>query len=62
MVIILRGLIVYTSCFADFIKFSDWPSFSLDVMDYVILGILEARVNVSAHKSLESLKHAVKRE
>ena len=48
----------------DFIKSSDWPSSSpdLNVMDYAIWGILEARVNATKHKSLESLKRAVQRE
>ncbi len=50
--------------FPDFIQSSDWPSSSpdLNVMDYAIWGILEARVNATAHRSLDSLKRAVKRE
>ena len=31
-------------------------------MDYTIWGILEARVNANAHRSLSSVRRAVKRE
>ena len=31
-------------------------------MDYAIWGILEARVNATAHRTLDSLKRAVQRE
>lgn len=50
--------------FPDFIKSSDWPSSSpdLNVMDYAIWGILEARVNATKHRTLDALKRAVKRE
>src|SRR5690348_744887 len=42
----------------------DWPSSSpdLNVLDYNIWGILEARVNANAHRSLSSVGRAVKRE
>jgi inhibitor of nuclear factor kappa-B kinase subunit alpha len=48
----------------DFIKSSDWPSSSpdLNVMDYAIWGILEARINATKHRSLDSLKQALHRE
>jgi transposase len=53
-----------TTHFPDFIKSSDWPSSSpdLNVMDYAIWGILEARVNATNHRSLDSLKRALQRE
>ena len=34
----------------------------LNPMDYAIWGILEARVNATAHRTLDSLKRAVQRE
>jgi hypothetical protein len=48
----------------DFIKSSDWPASSpdLNVLDYAVWGILEARVNATAHRTLDSLKRAVQRE
>jgi inhibitor of nuclear factor kappa-B kinase subunit alpha len=53
-----------TANLPDFIQSSDWPSSSpdLNVMDYAIWGILEARINAKAHRSLNSVKRAVKRE
>jgi len=48
----------------DFIKASEWPASSPDLnpMDYAIWGILEARVNATKHRTLDSLKQAVQRE
>ncbi|MCA9813148.1 MAG: transposase [Nitrosarchaeum sp.] len=42
----------------DFISTQDWPPSSPDLnpLDYFIWGVLEANVNASRHKSLESLK------
>src|SRR5271165_2778835 len=53
-----------TANLPDFIKSSDWPSSSpdLNVMDYAIWGVLEARVNATVHRTLDSLKRAVQRE
>jgi inhibitor of nuclear factor kappa-B kinase subunit alpha len=53
-----------TANLPDFIQSSDWPSSSpdLNVMDYSIWGILEARVNAKAHRSVDSVKRAVKLE
>lgn len=48
----------------DFIRSSEWPPSSpdLNVLDYAIWGVLEAKVNATSHKSLESLKRALRRE
>jgi inhibitor of nuclear factor kappa-B kinase subunit alpha len=48
----------------DFISSSEWPPSSPDLnpMDYSIWGILEAKVNATKYRSLDSLKRAVQRE
>lgn len=48
----------------NFINKSKWSAFSLDLnlLDFSIWGILEAKVNEKAHHSLESLKKKLIKE
>lgn len=48
----------------EFISSAQWPPSSPDLnpMDYAIWGILESKVNVRPHRSLDSLKSALQRE
>lgn len=47
-----------------FISTEEWPPSSPDLnpLDYTIWGLLEARVNSTTHRSLESLRRAIRRE
>ena len=49
---------------ADFITSTQWPPSSPDLnpLDYSIWGVLEARVNATRHKSVESLKAKLTKE